>query len=238
MVPNRDVSLIKRSEENWGKTSKAKFQYKEQVAVFNLIEIYEHFLSDLNEIDKLTAVSDSLIGTGNFDAAKNILRSQIVFLESILDFYIHELTKYALVEIFKGNWIKTNPYKAMSVPMQTLEVGLSEIKNSYWFVEYINERFSHVTFLDNTVIAQQFSLLGLNFKDICKTASLELPRCNKNLKLIFERRNKIAHQSDRSYASAKKNDISSDFVKMAACTIGVFVKHTHEAALKKEDKVV
>lgn len=61
---------------------------------FNLEEIYTHFVENIEAINKQNEVINNLKNTSNFSEAKVIMRSQIVFLASSLDFYMHELTKY------------------------------------------------------------------------------------------------------------------------------------------------
>ena len=53
---------------------------------------------------------------------KDILRSQVVFLDSAFDFFMHEATKYGMVQIFQGIWEKTEKY------MKEIEEGKRDFR--------------------------------------------------------------------------------------------------------------
>ena len=67
---------------------------------FELSDIKGHFDQSLDRIKNQYEVADSLKQDGKDDDCKNIWRSQIVFLEGILDFYLHEMSKYCLYKMF------------------------------------------------------------------------------------------------------------------------------------------
>lgn len=68
---------------------------------FELADIKDHFDQSLDRIKNQYEVADSLKQDGKEDDCKNIWRSQVVFLEGILDFYLHEMSKYCLYNLFK-----------------------------------------------------------------------------------------------------------------------------------------
>lgn len=78
---------------------------------FELSEIKEHFDESMESIKNQYIVADSLAAEGKMEDCKNIWRSQIIFMESILDFYLHEISKYGLYQMFKGQWPKSERYK-------------------------------------------------------------------------------------------------------------------------------
>ena len=94
-MANRDLSLTERNEEVRDK------QPVTPVVSFSLSEIREHFDKSILSIQEQYEVADSLCAEGKVDACKDIWRSQIVFAESALDFYIHE---------FKQIWYDANIY--------------------------------------------------------------------------------------------------------------------------------
>lgn len=48
------------------------------------------------------AVADSLAADGDLSGCKTIWRSQVVLAEGLMDFYIHEMSKYCLFRMFTG----------------------------------------------------------------------------------------------------------------------------------------
>lgn len=65
------------------------------VVHFNLQEIKDRFDDSIRSIENKFDLYDELNASGKLDEAKDVLRSQIVFLEGVLDFYLHEMTKYS-----------------------------------------------------------------------------------------------------------------------------------------------
>lgn len=90
---NRDFSLKDRVEN-----TKDQQQIR-RVVHFNLQEIKNRFDESIHSIENKFDLYDELNASGKLDEAKDILRSQIVFLEGVLDFYLHEMTKYSYFEI-------------------------------------------------------------------------------------------------------------------------------------------
>jgi len=100
---------------------------------FNLLEIKEHFDESLHSIRKQFDVAEYLISVGKFKEAENIFRSQIVFLESILDFFMHEITKFGLYRIFTKEWPITEKFNNLEIPMSKLMNALTDTESTEWF---------------------------------------------------------------------------------------------------------
>ena len=71
---------------------------------FSLQEIRQHFEDSLVAIKKQYEVASALNDRGERDGCKMIWRSQVVLAEGLLDFYIHEMSKYCLFKMFTGAW--------------------------------------------------------------------------------------------------------------------------------------
>ena len=80
-------------------------------------------------------MADGLVEYGKVIEGENIWRAQIVFLASALDFYMHELTKYGLCEIYNENWDRTDKYENLQVNMKVIEVALKSGEDIDWFLE-------------------------------------------------------------------------------------------------------
>lgn len=103
---------------------------------------------------------------------KNIWRAQIVFLASTLDFYMHELTKYGLCEIYNENWEKTDKYRNIRIKMEAIETALKSGEESDWFLEYINSYYQAITMVSYESVKDQFNLLGINLAAIARYSFL------------------------------------------------------------------
>lgn len=109
----RDLELLPRVEEQ-----RNKKDVNIPIIEFDLNEIKSHFDDNIKNIEKNFEIVDKMASNNEVEKSKNILRSQIVFLESALDFYLHEISKYAMIKIFKDEWPKTDRYKNLKVEMR------------------------------------------------------------------------------------------------------------------------
>lgn len=234
-MADRDLSLAKRLEDVREK------QAIVSVVSFSLSQIKDHFNSSVASIEEQFSVADSLLESGKADACKEIWRSQVVFIESALDFYIHELSKYAVFQMFKGSWAKTPKYNSFLVPMSVVEDGIKNPESTEWFKDFLNTRFSREVYLAHEPMKDQINMLGLNFGVILETAfpkSEEGEECYRSGKTIiielFTRRNQIAHQADRVHATAERNDIEKAYVEQCIADVRALVLALHNAAVSKD----
>lgn len=207
---------------------------------FSLNEIKQHFEDSLDAITKQYMVADSLNDNGDTDGCKMIWRSQVVLAEGLLDFYIHEMSKYCLFRMFTGAWEASTKYASFMVPMKKVEEALSTTESKDWFFSYLNDRFGRDVFLSCESMRDQLNLIGIGFGDTMKKA---FPRSKEEIsqkdgaKIItdlFQRRNAIAHQNDRSHASAEQNDITKEFVEDYISKIKTIVNAIHSLVEDKE----
>lgn len=201
---------------------------------FNLDDIYKHFIDNIHAINEQSKVIDRL--NLNCDEANNIMRSQIVFLGSALDFYMHELTKFGLCQIYDGIWPTTEKYYDIKIEMRIIETPLKISISNDWFLDCINELYKTVTMISYKSIKKQISLLGLNIETIANTAfpiENSLNKMKTILNSLFERRNVIAHQFDRNHYDAQVNIISKEIVENFIYNIIKIVKsiHTHAQSM-------
>lgn len=102
---------------------------------FSLSEIKQHFDESMQSVKNQLTVADNLLSDGNIEGCHIIWRSQIVFAEGLLDFYIHEMSKYCLFRMFNGEWQKSEKYKNLQVKMSKVEEGLAAKESNEWFFE-------------------------------------------------------------------------------------------------------
>lgn len=89
-MPSRDLKLSPRKE-----LSRPK-----QIKIFEIEDIEKHFSENIESIENSFLIANALIEEGYIEEAKDIWRSQIVFLDSAFDFYMHEITKLGIVSMF------------------------------------------------------------------------------------------------------------------------------------------
>lgn len=203
---------------------------------FELSQIKAHFDESLQAVKRQSDVAERLSSDGNIADSKNIFRSQIVFAEGILDFYLHEMSKYALYRMFTGDWAPSERYHSLRVPMRQVEQAIVAGESKAWFFDFLNRQFERDVFLSVECMKDQLNLIGIPFKDVMvaafpKRTEQESVEAGKEIiHNLFDRRNAIAHQNDRCHESAEQNDISSEFVEEKLSELEALVAAIHEIA--------
>lgn len=236
-MAGRDLSLTARIEDV------RDTRRIETPVHFSKTEIKNHFADNLNGIKAQYMVAEKLMNNGDSDGCKLIWRSQIVLAEGLLDFYIHEMSKFCLFQMFCGNWNKTEKYNSIMVPMSKVEEAISAAESNEWFFEFLNNRFSRDVFLSVESMRDQLNLIGVGFIETMKMA---FPRDKeetskkdgaKIIQKLFSRRNEIAHQNDRSHATAEQTDISRDYVEEYIHNIENIVNAIQKIVENKDSEV-
>lgn len=219
-----DLALTPRAEE----TRDEKIQ---RVPVqFGLDEIRKHFTDSIAELRKQFEVADRLLSEKDEEGCKTIWRSQVVLSEGLLDFYIHEMSKYCLFRMFTGEWKKSEKYDSFMIPMSQVEKALDAAESNDWFFDYLNTRFSREVFLANEHMKDQLNLIGIAYSDVMNEAFGELSTGRNKIVAMFQRRNAIAHQNDRSHASAEQEDITREYVEQYFKDVESVVTAIHKIA--------
>lgn len=103
--------------------------------------------------------------------------------------------------------------------MEKVENAITASESNDWLFDYLNKRFSRDVFLSCESMRDQLNLIGIPFNKAMEKA---FPRENEQeairigketIAMLFQRRNEIAHQNDRSHASAEQTDITKEFVE-------------------------
>ena len=190
------------------------------VEVFSLDDIKRHFNDSVSLILKQIQLADNLFATGLNEEAKDVLRSQIVFIDSAFDFYLHEILKLGIINMFHGDWTpKTEKYNNLIFNMKTLEAAIRDDESDEWLKNWINNKYAGKPLMSYEDFVEVCNLLALDVKDIADKLFYDknsrTPTRDK-LKYIlnglFARRNQIAHQSDRKRENAEREDITEEYV--------------------------
>lgn len=235
MNNRRSLSLTPRKENT------REIQPVNPPIQFTLNEIMQHFTESMDSIKVQFEVADSLEDDNN---RKTIWRSQVVLAEGLLDFYIHEMSKYCLFRMFTGEWEQSEKYASFLVPMSKVEEAVAATESKDWFFTYLNDRFSRDVFISRESMKDQLNLIGIGFTQTMvkafpkKSEEESRKHGGKVVSDLFARRNLIAHQNDRNHASAKQNDISKKFVHEYISQIESIVDAIQEIALEKDHQII
>ena len=228
----RNLNLSPRAE-------KVREPLVKSAVQFELSEIKERFDESLNTIRNYFELAEYLISVDKYKESENIYRSQIVFLESILDFFMHEITKFGVYRIFIKEWESTEKFQNLEIPMSIVMNALTNTESTEYFFDYINSRYSSEVMQDWSVIRDQLNLIGVSWSLVCqlcnpgKDEKDSITNVKNKLIELYKRRNEIAHQNDRRHTDAEQQEIIRSYVEERMEFIDNFVNAIYDIAKQK-----
>jgi hypothetical protein len=164
-----------------------------------MINAQIQFRENLKRVRELGSLATAVqrVTTSAIDVS-DLWRSQIVLVVSALDHFIHELARLGMIEIAKGVRPKTDAYSRFDIPMVAAESGLAGARHEDWVGETVRAKHSWLSFQDPDKLAGAIRLFSA--VSLWDAVGTELGMPSKDvklrLKLVVERRNKIAHEAD------------------------------------------
>lgn len=155
---------------------------------------------------------------------KEIWRSQIVFLESSLDFYLHEIIKFGFIKMFNNEWDETEGFKDFSVSLGFAIELAKYPENAETLLDEIDKGNHKLCFMRFDNIIKNLKLIGIKISFSDKEIINE----------IYKRRNQIAHQTDRNPPKTEKQDITRELVEMYINKIEELVEAIDKAIKNKD----
>ena len=128
----------------------------------------------------------------------DLLRAEIVLIVSALDHFVHELTRLGMMEIWRGDRTATPSYSKFSVSLDVTTQLAGGSAGDVHLETEIRTSHSFLSFQQPDKIAEAmrlFSPIEL-WNEIGALLGEDPQNLQTQLKLIVERRNKIAHEAD------------------------------------------
>ncbi|MBQ8999969.1 MAG: hypothetical protein IJ086_14935 [Clostridium sp.] len=214
---------------NLSRTEETREKCPAQLPDIDLNKIKDNFDLNIQRILDKFIIVEQLQENNLQQAADDILRSQIVLLMSALDFYMHELVKYSMLKMFRGEKPKTSSYKNFIVTLDCLENALKNPEAIDWLEEFIILKNRKETYMAEDKIKQALSLISSNkiYNNVITNLTISKESFATNFKDLYKRRNQIAHQSDRLESTGNIEDIQIDYVKNNVSIITEFINKIH-----------
>ena len=157
---------------------------------------YEKFCYSIQRIEDLHSVHTALSAklTEAIDLS-DILRAEIVLTISAFDFFLHEITRLGMIECFLGVRERSQGFQRFLIPMRSavaLDLNFFELE--------VREKHRFQSFQQPDKVADAIR----NFSDVPLWANVanflnqDASQVKLSLSLIVDRRNKIAHEADKS----------------------------------------
>lgn len=129
--------------------------------------------------------------------ASDLLRAQIVLSVSALDFYVHEVTLLGMLEVYTGKRPPTPPFEKYRISVGAMMSGFPA-GGTAWLESEIRERHSFLSFQQPEKIADALRLFSdaKLWSEVAGKLGVDESSTKATLRLIVDRRNKIAHEAD------------------------------------------
>lgn len=144
--------------------------------------------------------------------ATDLLRAQHVMASSALDYYIHEITRIGMLEVYHGKRPRTDAFLKFEVQVSAVLIPIDDalkgnpvlLQNDRWLDGEIRRKHGHMTFQHPDKIANAIRLFSncTLWPAVASQLNQQVPDVKDKLKLIYQRRNQIAHQTDVSPAQS------------------------------------
>lgn len=189
---------------------------------FEYGSIMSRFNENIEDVVAKFYIADSI---PDENQKKEIWRSQIVFLESSLDFYLHEVIKFGFIKMFNEEWAETKGFRNFSVSLGFAIDLAKHPENAGSLLNEIDEGNQKYCCMSFKNIERNLKLIGIQsaFPD------------RNIIDEIYKRRNQIAHQTDRNPPETEKQDIAKELVERYIEKIKALVK-TIDESIKKKDR--
>jgi len=153
-------------------------------------------LTAARHLGELSKMVDSLT-KGALDVS-DMLRAELVFSVSALDHFIHEICRIGMIEIAKNSRAKTDGYLKYQLPIRATELAIAGVPPEVWVSDAVRERHSWQSFQDPDKVADAIRLISSKklWDEVAGILGMTAGDVKITLKLIVDRRNKIAHEAD------------------------------------------
>ena len=192
-------------------------QSQEKPLKFSIDEIYSHFVNDMSSIKSIGDILHSMeITDSNYQM---LLASQLIFLESSFDFFIHEVSKYGFLKIYNSEWDSTSKTINLRINIDKLIECIDKEELNDIIYELLNSAWSTEVFISYESFKDQINLIGLKIDEIMKMAFPPNTKIKDSVNYgktiiteLYRNRNIIAHQMSRSHNDASKSILNVKYI--------------------------
>jgi len=201
-----DFSLSKKSRERRAEHRRCKGRLDSYLPRYR-------FQQQLAHIDRSAALDVSI--------ADEVLRAQVVFLDSAFDYYLHEIVKLGIVEMYHGTWIVLPTEKFENLPLRMTQVVDAVAQNPHddWLKKWIDKTYGEKPLMSYEAFKAVCNLIGLKPQDISQVfyqrggSVKTIDQMEAAINDLYSHRNRIAHQSDRQSENAVRCAIAKGDVE-------------------------
>lgn len=215
------------SSRTTGTRSIQKAKIKETSNEKSIISDFNNSLCSINERIKIYLKIDK----SDKKLKEDMLRSEIVMLISAVDFYIHEIVKEGIIQIFNKERSATKEYRYFTITLNDAANAIKNKESLNWLRSAIDKSNKYSTFQKFEKIKEAISIIKNEvvniFVKIATDMNTNYEDLKKDLDYVIKRRNEIAHQCDTDPSSRKRNKINYGDVKKYIELFDKFINKLH-----------
>ncbi len=135
--------------------------------------------------------------TGALDTT-DILRASLIMAVSSLDHFIHEVVRIGMLEAYRAARARTPSFLRFQVTLEGVLQVSSGIDSEAWLDQQIRDRHGYQSFQTPESIAEAIRLVSNAslWDEVAQRQGMDAQEIKDRLKLIVQRRKKIAHEAD------------------------------------------
>ena len=121
----------------------------------------DQFRVNIARVRNLGAIHNTLNAqiTAAIDLS-DILRSELVMAVSALDYYIHEIVRLGMLEVYRGTRPETSTFPRFQISLKNVRQAVSTPTSDDWLENEIRERHSWRSFQQPDHIAEAIRLIS------------------------------------------------------------------------------
>jgi len=128
----------------------------------------------------------------------DVLRAELVLVVSALDCYVHEVVRGGMLDVFQGNRPETEKFKQFDVSLNCVKQAFLGPDDFSWLEQEVIRRHSFRSFQQTEKVAEAIRLVSdiELWNEVAGRIGKSPDDIKRQLNLIIDRRNKIAHEAD------------------------------------------
>ena len=128
----------------------------------------------------------------------DLLRAELASAVSSFDHFVHEAVRLGMLEIQIGSRAPTPSFQLFLVTVESVREALANPQSTAWLDAQIRDRHAWRSFQhsDNVAEALRLVLDVRLWDEVARRMGMPAQDVKRQLNLIVERRNKIAHEAD------------------------------------------
>ncbi len=193
-----------KEDINSRKVSSKEQREAPELKLEGIDRIQGRFDEAMQDIKGLSNIYAKLYSDENADdtiktSLQELLRSQILLMESALDLYMHEVSKYGITKMFNNHphWPETVSFRDYKVTLGNLKDVYHGRRNARDMANMISNMLQYSSYMKFEAIIDQLVMIGV-IEQVGNIPN-DIAQFRPVITDLSERRNIIAHASDRDF---------------------------------------